>query len=133
MSEFPHAARIILIDDDSGLRQLVVTMLDRVGHQTWTAETGVEGLEMMKDEDFDLLILDLMLPDMDGFEVLERVRKVDRWEKLPVLILSARADTEAIARGFQLGADGYVTKPYMARSLTERVATLLAQGRKKPD
>jgi len=134
MSDFTSAAnRILLIDDDSGLRTLVVTMLTRIGLQSWTAETGVEGLEMLKGEEFALLILDLMLPDMDGFQVLEKLRAQTRWDALPVLILSARADTEAISRALSLGADGYLTKPYITNSLTERVRTMLVSGRKKPD
>ena len=123
--------RILFIDDDQALQNLVVMMLQRVGLQTWVADTAVEGLEMMRTEDFGLLILDLMLPDIDGFEVLSRLRKNTRYEKMPILILSARAETEAISRGFELGADGYLTKPYLPNSLIERVRTLLSQGRRR--
>ncbi len=134
MADFTSpTSRVLLIDDDSGLRTLVITMLNRIGLQAWTAETGIEGLEMLKTEDFGLLILDLMLPDMDGFEVLERLRADGRWDVMPVLILSARADTEAISHALSLGADGYLTKPYITNSLTERVRALLMHGRKKPD
>ena len=134
MSDFTSSSnRILLIDDDSGLRTLVLTMLTRIGLQGWTAETGIEGMEMLKTEDFGLLILDLMLPDMDGFQVLEKLRKDNRYDQLPVLILSARADTEAITRALSMGADGYLTKPYITNSLTERVKALLASGRKKPE
>jgi len=134
MPDFTSSAnRILLIDDDSGLRTLVITMLTRIGLQAWSAETGIEGLEILKSEDFNLLILDLMLPDMDGFQVLEKLRANTRWDDLPVLILSARADTEAITRALALGADGYLTKPYLTNSLTDRVKTMLTQGRKKPD
>jgi DNA-binding response OmpR family regulator len=107
-------------------------MLNRVGLQAWVADTAVEGMELLRTEDFGLLILDLMLPDIDGFEVLERLRKDSRYEQMPILILSARAETEAISRGFDLGADGYLTKPYLPNSLTERVRTLLTQGRRRP-
>jgi DNA-binding response OmpR family regulator len=133
MADFSDPSkRILFIDDDQALQNLVVMMLQRVGLQTWVADTAVEGLEMMRGEDFGLLILDLMLPDIDGFEVLDRLRKDVRYEQMPILILSARAETEAISRGFELGADGYLTKPYLPNSLTERVRTLLAQGRRRP-
>src|SRR5215813_10566051 len=105
--------RILFIDDDQGLQNLVVMMLQRVGIQAWVADTAVEGMEMMRTEDFGLLILDLMLPDIDGFEVLGRLRKNTRYDQMPILILSARAETETISRGFELGADGYLTKPYL--------------------
>jgi len=132
MADFTDPSRrILFIDDDQALQNLVVMMLQRVGLQTWVADTAVEGLEMMRTEDFGLLILDLMLPDIDGFEVLSRLRKDARYEKIPILILSARAETEAISRGFELGADGYLTKPYLPNSLIERVRTLLSQGRRR--
>jgi DNA-binding response OmpR family regulator len=133
MTDFSDASRrILIIDDDQALQNLVVMMLNRVGLQAWVADTAVEGMEILRTEDFGLLILDLMLPDIDGFEVLGRLRKDQRYEQMPILILSARAETEAISRGFDLGADGYLTKPYLPNSLTERVRTLLTQGRRRP-
>lgn len=133
MTDFTDASRrILIIDDDQALQNLVVMMLNRVGLQAWVADTAVEGMEILRTEDFGLLILDLMLPDIDGFEVLGRLRKDQRYEQMPILILSARAETEAISRGFDLGADGYLTKPYLPNSLTERVRTLLTQGRRRP-
>ena len=133
MADFSDPSkRILFIDDDQALQNLVVMMLQRVGLQTWVADTAVEGLEMMRTEDFGLLLPDLMLPDIDGFEVLERLRKDVRYQNMPILILSARAETEAISRGFELGADGYLTKPYLPNSLIERVRTLLVQGRRRP-
>ena len=134
MADFTDASkRVLIIDDDQALQNLVVMMLQRVGLQAWVADTAVEGMEMLRTEDFGLLILDLMLPDIDGFEVLERLRKDTRYDQMPILILSARAETEAISRGFELGADGYLTKPYLPNSLTERVRTLLTQGRRRPN
>jgi DNA-binding response OmpR family regulator len=134
MADFTDASkRILVIDDDEGLQTLVNTMLSRVGLQAWAASTGIEGLEMLREEDFGLLILDLMLPDMDGYEVLAKLRKDVRYERMPILILSAKAETEAISKGFDLGADGYLTKPYLPNSLTERVRTLLKQGRRRPN
>jgi DNA-binding response OmpR family regulator len=134
MTDFTSAKnRILLIDDDAGLRGLVTLMLQRIGYQPWTAETGIEGLEILRGEDFGLLILDLMLPDMDGLEVLRQIRQGSRWAEMPILILSARVDPETISQGLELGADGYLTKPYLTHSLTERVGALIANGRKKPD
>jgi DNA-binding response OmpR family regulator len=126
----PPLTHILVIDDDPNLLLLLTKMLARIGAKTTTAETGSEGLELLGTVNYDLLILDLMLPDVDGYEILRRLREEARYEKLPILILSARADPDAISKGLGLGADGYLTKPYLPNTLTSRVRTLLAQGRK---
>jgi two-component system phosphate regulon response regulator PhoB/two-component system alkaline phosphatase synthesis response regulator PhoP len=77
----------------------------------------------------DLIILDLMLPDIDGFEILSRIRSDSRFDQVPVLILSAKADSDSIRRGLENGADSYVTKPYIANTLIDRVRMLLQAGR----
>src|SRR5512138_578922 len=105
------SGRVLVIDDDPSLQTLVSMLLGRVGIQTQKAETAVEGIRLINEEEFDLLILDLMLPDMDGFELLKALRQEDRFDNLPVLILSSRADPEGISKGLALGADGYLTKP----------------------
>lgn len=125
------SGRVLVVDDDPSLQTLVSMLLGRVGIETRKAETAVEGIRLINEEEFNLLILDLMLPDMDGFDLLKALRQDDRFDNLPVLILSSRADPEAISKGLELGADGYLTKPYLPHSLTHRVITTLAQGRRK--
>lgn len=126
----PSTTHILVIDDDPNLLLLLTKMLARIGAKTTAASTATAGLDALEKEPFDLLVLDLMLPDIDGYEVLSRLRQDPRFEKLPVLILSARADPDAISRGLELGADGYLTKPYLPNTLTSRVRTLLSQGRR---
>lgn len=126
----PPSTRILVIDDDPDLLVLLSKMLTRIGASTQTAETGVEGLDLLQKERFDLLILDLMLPDIDGYDVLARIREDRGLDGMPILIMSARADPEAISKGLALGADGYLTKPYLPNTLTSRVRALLAQGRR---
>jgi len=126
----PPSTRILVIDDDPDLLVLLSKMLARVGASTQTAETGAEGLDLLKREHFDLLILDLMLPDIDGYDVLAHIREDRALDGMPILIMSARADPEAISKGLALGADGYLTKPYLPNTLTSRVRALLAQGRR---
>lgn len=126
----PPSTRILVIDDDPDLLVLLSKMLARIGANTQTAETGTEGLNLLKSEHFDLLILDLMLPDIDGYDVLARIREDSTLDNMPILIMSARADPEAISKGLALGADGYLTKPYLPNTLTSRVRALLAQGRR---
>ena len=129
----PTATHILAIDDDPDLLELMSKMLSRIGGVTRLAETAADGLSALESERFDLLILDLMLPDIDGYEVLTRIRADSRFNDMPVLILSARADPEAISRGYELGADGYLVKPYLPNTLTSRVRALLAQGRRIAD
>jgi DNA-binding response OmpR family regulator len=129
----PTATQILAIDDDPDLLDLMSKMLSRIGAVTRLAETAADGLSALESERFDLLILDLMLPDIDGYEVLSRIRADSRFDDMPVLILSARADPEAISRGYELGADGYLVKPYLPNTLTSRVRALLAQGRRIAD
>src|SRR5574341_2147860 len=130
----PGSTRILVVDDDPNLIVLVSKMLARVGVNPATAEDGAEALEQLHNEDpFDLLILDLMLPDIDGFEILSQLRADHRFNDMPVLILSARADPDTIQRGLDMGADGYLTKPYLPNTLTSRVRAILAQGRRQID
>lgn len=127
----PSSTRILVIDDEPGLLVLLTKMLARIGAETKTAQNGAEGMTLLEAESFDLLILDLMLPDIDGFEILSQIRQNQRYDEMPVLILSAKADPDTISEGLELGADGYLTKPYLPNTLTGRVRTLLAQGRRR--
>jgi len=126
----PSHTRILVIDDDPDLLLLLNKMLARIGADTVLAEDGETGLAHLRSDQFDLLILDLMLPDVDGYEVLRRIRADETYKGLPVLILSARADPDAISKGLEAGADGYLTKPYLPNTLTSRVRTILAEGRR---
>jgi DNA-binding response OmpR family regulator len=122
--------RVLIIDDDPDLLRLVGLLLRRINVETVTATDGFTGLTACEGEKIpDLVILDLMLPDMDGFEVLKRMRANPNLNHIPVLILSAKADPNTIRQGLDLGADGYVTKPYIANSLLDRVRALLSAQR----
>jgi DNA-binding response OmpR family regulator len=123
-------ARILVVDDDQGLLGLLERMLTRLGAVPDMVETGGQALEVLKSKQFDLVILDLMLPDVDGLDVLAQIRQELHLDDLPVIILSALANPDIISRGLALGADGYLTKPYLPNTLTSRVETLLQQGRR---
>lgn len=126
------STRILVVDDDPGLLDIVTRMLQRIGPTPITVETATGALAILEREVIDLLILDLLLPDVDGFEVLKYVREDSRFDHMPVLILSAKADPETISRGLGLGADAYVTKPYLLHTLVGRVRELVQQGRRSP-
>ncbi len=126
----PNAApHIAVIDDDTELLKLMVLLLRRIGAQTTTIADGQEALHYLADGTPDLIILDLMLPHVNGFDILRRIRNDPRFDPVPVLVLSAKVEPQTIREVLEAGADGYVTKPYAANSLVDRVRLLLASGR----
>jgi len=120
-------SRILLIEDNEDLAYALKNNLEVEGHDVRVSFDGNEGLHAAHSEPPDLLILDLRLPGMDGFEVLAAVRK--RASELPVLILTARGEEEDKVRGLRLGADDYVTKPFGLMELLARVEALLRRAR----
>ncbi len=123
------APKIAVVDDDYELLKLITMLLRRIGAESKTFLSGVEIMQYLSTETPDLIILDLMLPGMDGFDILREIRLLSQFDQTPVLILSAKADPNTIRRGLECGADGYVTKPYIANSLIDRVRLLLKSGR----
>ena len=121
---------ILVVDGDPNLLALVSKMLERVGAKPLTTETGTGALAILEREPLDLLILGLALPYFDGLEVLRAIREDSRFDQMPILVLSAKADSEMISRSFQLGADSYLTKPYLHNTLITRVRALMQQGRR---
>ena len=117
--------RILVVDDEQGILELVGYHLRRAGFQVLLAETGGEALRLAMEERPDLIVLDLMLPDLDGFEVCGRIR---RHSQVPVLMLTARTDDEDRAMGLEIGSDDYVTKPFNPRELVARVQALLKRS-----
>jgi CheY-like chemotaxis protein len=129
-----QAARILIIDDDQAAVRLLVMLLMRLKAQTVTAANGAEGLRLAAEEPYpDLIILDLVLPDMNGLEVLQQIRSKPEINDIPVIILSVKADPPTIRRCLSLGADDYVTKPYAANSLLEKVYAFLAPSEQDGD
>ena len=118
--------RILLAEDDQTLQRGLVAVLGKAGHQATVADSGSHADLLLSTEVFDLLILDLGLPLMDGIEVLERLRR--RRQDLPVLILSARDRTLDRVRGLDSGADDYLTKPFELTEFEARVRALLRRG-----
>lgn len=119
------AKRVLVVDDEESILELVEYHLQRAGFEVALATTGVEGYRMATATNPDLVVLDLMLPDMDGFEVCRRIR---RKSDVPVLMLTARADDVDKIVGLEIGADDYVTKPFNPRELVARVRALLRRA-----
>ncbi len=123
--------KILVIEDEERIADFIQRGLEGAGYQVDIAGDGQAGLQKMHDLDYDLLILDLMLPDMDGLTVLEKTR--NRKVSPPVLILSARSEVEDRVRGLELGADDYLVKPFAFEELLARVKALLRRGQPVPD
>ncbi len=118
--------RILLIEDDSRLAAMVAEYLGEAGFRVSVAENGGAGLERLSRETYDGLVLDLMLPDMDGLEVCRRLRARD---DLPVLMLTARGDAMDRVVGLEMGADDYLPKPFEPRELLARLRAILRRGK----
>lgn len=119
-------ARILSVDDEHDVTDLVAFHLTRAGFDVQTADTGRSALERIKEARPDLVILDLMLPDIDGFGVCEILRRHAETATLPIIILSAWATPDARHLGLELGALDYLTKPFSPRELVQRVERLLS-------
>ncbi len=116
---------ILVVDDEPGLREIVRVNLEAEGYQVLEAATGQEALELVKRAQPDLLILDLMLPGMDGWEVLRRLEADPETAGVPVIILTARAGDEERLRGLEEGAVQYIVKPFYPEDLVATVKILL--------
>jgi DNA-binding response OmpR family regulator len=126
--------RVLVVDDDKELLGLVNVLLSRVGIEVITAETATDAARILRTPPLpDLLILDMMLPDISGMELLRQMRAKEMFKDLPVLILSALADPNQIREGLESGADRYLTKPYVAHNLTGTVQELLRTGRRRQE
>ena len=117
--------RILVVDDEPDIVALVVYHLAKLGYRVSTAGSGGDALELARRERPALVVLDLMLPDLSGFEVLERLRSDDATRQLPVLMLTARREEPDRIRGLSLGADDYLTKPFSPQELVLRVGAIL--------
>ena len=123
-------AKILTIEDDAAIRRGIVDALRFAGYDVLQSGHGVEGTEMAVRQDYDLLLLDLVLPGRDGLEILRDVR--GRRPTLPVIILSARGEEEDRVAGLKLGADDYVVKPFSVKELLARVEAVLRRSPQRP-
>lgn len=127
----PGGDRILVVDDEPDIIALVAYHLARSGYRVSTAATGTEALQAARDEQPALVVLDLMLPELSGFEVLERLRADKALADTPVLMLTARRDEPDRVQGLSLGADDYLVKPFSPQELVLRVRNILRRSRTK--
>ena len=116
---------ILVVDDEARMRRFIRMNLELEGYQVVEAENGIQALDQIRKYTPDLIIMDVMMPEMDGFETLGMLREIST---VPVVLLTVRSDEEDITRGLNLGADDYITKPFSPRELNSRAAAVLRRA-----
>ena len=122
---------LLVVDDEQFLRDAVATLLSSLGFTVASAGSGTEAVRLARTRPFDLVILDVMLPDLDGFEIVQRLR--GDGNHVPVIFLTAKDTREDKVAGLTMGGDDYITKPFHLDELIARVRTVLRRTRPVPD
>lgn len=117
---------ILVVEDDINIQKLMCAVLKRGGYNAYTAKDGLEALERMETQRFDLIVLDLMMPHMDGYEFCEKLRNAG--ENVPILMVTANQETEDKHKGFLAGTDDYMTKPFDEQEMLFRIKALLRRA-----
>lgn len=117
--------KILVIDDETTLAEMLTIKLEPKGYQILSAPNGAEGLKLAYESHPDLVLLDIMMPEMDGWETCRRLRELS---DVPVIMLTAKVNEEDLIRGFRLGADDYVKKPFSIKELEERIRAVLRRS-----
>ena len=120
--------KILIVEDEESLLKLESILLTTKGYLVRGATTGPAALEAIAEERPDLVLLDIMLPGLDGFEVCERIKSNKETRNIPVILLTAKKTPEDVARGVEVGAEQYITKPFKSAKVMETIETLLSRN-----
>jgi len=120
---------IMVVDDNPDIITIVKTILEGKGYYVLSASSGQELLHLLTDRKPDLIILDIMMPEMDGLEVLGRLKAVTETASIPVILLTAKVQYEDVLGGYKLGADYYITKPFTSTQLVNGINLLLGESK----
>jgi DNA-binding response OmpR family regulator len=120
---------VLVVDDEADLRRFVKLRLSRAGYKVFEASNGIEGLEQLYKVKPHLVVLDIMMPRMDGWETCRRIREVSN---VPILILSAKGDRGSRVKGLDLGANDYLAKPFAGFELLKKIQSLLSDSESPP-
>ena len=118
--------KVLVVDDEHNLREMIASYLQNEGYETLEAENGNSAVQTIKNDQIDIVLLDIMMPEMDGYEALKEIRAIQR--KLPVIMLTAKTDEIDKIVGLEMGADDYITKPFSLRELSARIKAVLRRA-----
>src|SRR5690606_1951995 len=118
--------KILVVEDDKNTRKLMCAVLEQNGFETYGAEDGMAALELMEKHQIDLVVLDLMMPNMDGYELTRQIRF--SWKNLPILMVTAKQEQKDKRQGFLVGTDDYMTKPVDEEEMVLRIKALLRRA-----
>ncbi|BCH22524.1 adenylate cyclase [Mesorhizobium sp. L-8-10] len=124
-----RGGRILVVDDVASNRDILSRRLRREGHRTATADSGISALARLAEDEFDLILLDILMPDINGIELLSRLKADSRWRHIPVIMISGLSEVAAVARCIEAGADDYLTKPFNPVLLRARINSTLEKKR----
>ncbi len=122
----PLVKRILVVDDEHKLREMISSYLKNDGYETIEAANGNSAVQNIKNDQIDMVLLDIMMPEMDGYEALKEIRSIQK--KLPVIMLTAKTDEIDKIVGLEMGADDYITKPFSLRELSARIKAVLRRA-----
>ncbi|GAB6088342.1 response regulator transcription factor [Alkaliphilus crotonatoxidans] len=120
--------RILIVDDEEHILELIRFNLEKNGYEVFVSDNGEDCIQFLKENSVDLVVLDLMLPGIDGLEVCKEIRRIDALEKLPIIMLTARSEETDRILGLELGADDYIPKPFSVRELVARIKAVLRRS-----
>jgi len=118
---------ILVVDDNEKNRDMLGRHLKRLGYLSSFASNGQEALDMLEHRYYDLVLLDIMMPGMNGYQVLEIIKSKEKWKHIPVIVVSAIQEVESAVRCIELGAEDYLTKPFNPVTLKSRISDCLAR------
>ena len=125
--------KVLIVDDEEHIRELIKFNLKKEGYDIEVAVNGTEALNIIREIKFDLILLDLMLPEIDGLEVCKEIRRNEETSDIPVMMITAKGEEFDKVLGLELGADDYITKPFSIRELMARVKALLRRSNVKKE
>jgi len=120
--------KILIADDEHKIVMTLEYAFRKAGYEVFIARDGTEVLELLKEQIPDLILLDIMMPNLDGYSTLSEIKKTEKFQKIKIIFLSAKTSEKDIQKGLEMGADAYITKPYSIKKLSEKVQKLLQEN-----
>lgn len=120
-------AKVLIAEDERDIRDLIVFTLQFSGHDVTAAKDGAEAVELAKKSNFDIILMDVRMPRMTGYEACTQLKAIDRFKDVPIVFLSAKGQDTEVKHGLSIGADDYILKPFAPDQLTAQVKEILAR------